>query len=213
MAVREFTARDGQAWRVWEVTAESLKPMTRAEDYLADCYRDGWIVFETLDGREKRRLCPPPYAWDQRTDSDLEALLARAETMRPRGQVRVRGDVLLPADLPPNVPVDVAAEMPRDIDGNLDMRYLGVVRSFSYPGGDTWRVSVVELDPDVPLVLRFSSASHTIDLYRWPSDWIDMTDEQLIALMRDGESQRERRRAAPRPTRRHDDPGPDASAR
>lgn len=212
MAVREFNARDGQAWRVWEVTAESLKPLTRAEDYLADCYRDGWIVFETLDGRQKRRLCPPPYAWDQRSDADLEALLLRSETMLPRGQVRVRDDVLLPADLPPNVPADVAAEMPRDIDGNLEMRYLGVVRSFAYPGGDVWRASVVELDPDMPLVLRFSSESHSIDLTSWPADWIDMTDAQLVALMREGQSMSERRRATP-PRRRHDDHGPDARAR
>lgn len=212
MAVREFTARDGQAWRVWEVTAESLEPLTRAEDYLADCYRDGWIVFETLDGRQKRRLCPPPYAWHQRSDGDLEALLLRSETLRPRGAVRVRDDTLLPADLPPNVPADVAAEMPRDIEGNLDMRYLGVVRSFTYPGGDVWRVSVVELDPDMPLVLRFSSESHSIDLTSWPADWIDMTDAQLVALMRDGQSMSERRRPAP-PRRRHDDHGPDAGAR
>jgi hypothetical protein len=213
MAVREFTARDGQAWRVWEVTAESLKPLTRAEDYLAECYRDGWIVFETFDGREKRRLCPPPYAWDQRSDADLEALMLRAETMRPRGQVRVRGDVLLPADLPPNVPADIAAEMPRDIDGNLDMRYLGVVRSIAYPGGEVWRASIVEIDPDMPLVLRFSSADHSIDLTRWPADWIDMTDAQLIALMREGSSTRDRRKGAPPPMRRHDDHGPESSAR
>jgi hypothetical protein len=212
MAVREFTARDGQAWRVWEVTAESLEPLTRAEDYLADCYRDGWIVFETLDGREKRRLYPPPYAWAQRSESDLEALLMRAERMRPVGQLRVRDNMLLPADLPPNVPPDIAAEMPRDMDGSLDMRYLGVVRSFRHPGGETWRASVVDLDPDMPLVLRFSSATHSIDLTSWPPDWIDMTSEQLVALMRLGQSTRDRRRASP-PARPRDEPGPDANAR
>jgi hypothetical protein len=169
-------------------------------------------VFETLDGRQKRRLCPPPYAWAQRSEQDLEALLMRAETLLPRGQVRVRDDVLLPADLPPNVPMDIADAMPRDFDGGLDMRYLGVVRSFRFPGGEIWRASVVELDPDMPLILRFSSATHSIDLTSWPPDWIDLTDEQLVALLREGASTRDRRRDPP-PARRHDDPRPDADAR
>ena len=212
MAVREFTARDGRAWRVWDVTAASLEPLTRAEDYLADCYRDGWVVFETLDGSEKRRLCPPPYAWDQRTDSDLEALLMRADTLRPKKQIRVRDDQLLPADLPPSVSRAVADAMPRDIEGNLDMRYLGVTRSFDYPGGETWRVAIIDVDPDEPLVLRFSSATHTIDLTDWPADWIDLTDEQLVALLRDAGSAHDRR-GRNTPSRRHDDQGPDASAR
>ena len=212
MAVREFTSRDGRAWRVWDVTAASLEPLTRAEDYLADCYRDGWVVFETLDGREKRRLCPPPYAWDQRSDADLEALLMRADTLRPKGEVRVRDDILFPADLPPNVPKAVADAMPRDVEGNLDMRYLGVVRTFDYPGGDTWRVAVVDVDPDQPLVLRFASSTHTIDLSDWPADWIDLTDDRLVALLRDAGSARDRRRHDV-PLRRYDDPGPDAGAR
>jgi hypothetical protein len=212
MAVREFTARDGREWRVWDVTAASLEPLTRAEDYLADCYRDGWVVFETLDGTEKRRLCPPPYAWDKRSDIDLEALLLRADTLRPKGEVRVRGDVLFPADLPPNVPKAVADAMPRDVDGNLDMHYLGVVRTFGYPGGETWRVAVVDVDPDLPLVLRFASSSHTIDLSDWPADWMDMTDDGLVALLRAAGSAHDRRRND-LPRRCHDDPGPDANAR
>lgn len=211
MAVREFTARDGRAWRAWDVTAASLEPLTRAEDYLADCYRDGWVVFETLDGSEKRRLCPPPYAWEQRSDIDLESLLGRADTLRPKGQIRVRDDLVLPADLPPSVPKAVADAMPRDVEGNLDMRYLGVVRTFNYPGGESWRVAITDVDPDLPLVMRFASATHTIDLAEWPADWIDLTDEQLIGLLRDAGSARDRRRYDS-PFRRYDDPGPGASA-
>ena len=194
MAVREFTARDGQRWRAWDVTPESVEPQTKAEDYLADCLRDGWVVFETFDGAEKRRLCPPPYAWEHRSDANLEDLLERAEILRPRGQLRVRGDAVIPADLPPTVPPDVVAAIPRDIDGDIDMRYLAVVRSFRYPGGEVWRASVAEDDPDAPLVLRFSSESHTIDLTDWPNDWADLTNAQLVALMQMGRSSHERRR-------------------
>jgi len=212
MAVREFTARDGRRWRAWDVSPESVTPLTRAEDYLADCFRDGWVVFETIDGSEKRRLCPPPYAWDHRSDANLDDLLMRAEVLRPRGQLRVRDDAIFPADLPPNVPLRMVADVPRDLDGDIDMRYLGVVRSFRFPEGEVWRASVVEDNPDAPLVLRFSSESHIIDLTTWPSDWADRTDDQLIALMKQGRSSIERRRRD-RQSNGPDDPQPDAGAR
>lgn len=210
MAVREFTARDGRRWRAWDVSPEAVEPLTRAEDYLADCFRDGWIVFETFDGSDKRRLCPPPYAWEHRSDANLEDLLLRAEILRPRGAVRVRGDAVIPADLPPSVPLDVVADIPRDVDGDIDMRYLGVVRSFRYPGGEVWRASVVDDNPDAPLVLRFSSESHSIDLTDWPNDWADLPSAQLIALMQKGRSSVERRRRerpATDPDDRRTDPG------
>lgn len=212
MAVREFTARDGRRWRAWDVLPDVVEPLTRAEDYLADCYRDGWVVFETIDGGDKRRLCPPPYAWEHRSDAHLEDLLDRAEIFRPRGEVRVRGDDVIPADLPPTVPLDVAGAIPRDLDGDIDMRYLGVIRSFRYPGGEVWRALVVDDDPDAPLVLRFSSETHTIDVTDWPTDWTDMTDEQLVALMQTGRSSVERRRRQ-RPSANPDDRRTDPGAR
>lgn len=205
MAVREFTAGDGRRWRAWDVSPDAVEPLTRAEDYLADCFRDGWVVFETVDGRDKRRLCPPPYAWEHRSDANLEDLLERAEVLRPRGGVRIRGDEVIPADLPPSVPAQVVADIPRDVDGDIDMRYLGVVRSFRYPGGEVWRASVVDDNPDVPLVLRFSSESHSIDLTDWPTDWADMPNAQLVALMQKGRSSVERRRRERPPA----DPGDD----
>lgn len=212
MAVREFTARDGRRWRAWDVSPEAVEPLTRAEDYLADCFRDGWVVFETIDGSDKRRLCPPPYAWEHRSEANLADLLERAEILRPRGELRVRGDSIIPADLPPSVPLEVVANIPRDVDGDIDMRYLGVVRSFRYPEGEVWRASVVEDNPDTPLVLRFSSESHIIDLTSWPGDWPDFTDAQLVALMKRGRSSGERRRRD-RQSNEPDDPRPDSGAR
>lgn len=212
MAVREFVAHDGRGWRAWDVTPESVEPQTKTEDYLAGCLRDGWVVFETTDGSEKRRLCPPPYAWEHRSDANLEELLDRAEILRPRGKVRVRGDAIIRADLPPSVPLDVAANIPRDIEGDIDMRYLSVVRSFRYPGGEVWRASVVDDNPDAPVVLRFSSESHSIDLTDWPNDWADMPNAQLVALMQKGQSSVERRRRA-RPPADPDDHHPDSGGR
>jgi hypothetical protein len=63
MAVREFSDRNGRPWRAWEVRPEAIHPVTRAEDYLTDCYLVGLIVFETPSGDEKRRLCPWPKNW------------------------------------------------------------------------------------------------------------------------------------------------------
>lgn len=210
MAVREFATRDGRAWRVWAVTPESLHPLTRAEDYLAEYYSDGWIVFETLDGKEKRRLYPPPHGWEHRTDSGLESLLARADILRPRALPRVRGDDVLPADLPPSLPKPLADAMPRDGEGNLDTRYLGVVRSFEYPRGQTWKVSITERDPDLLPVLRFVSATQTIDLADWPAEWIDLDSGGLGRLLRGARSQRHVTR---NPSRQREDHGPDANAR
>jgi hypothetical protein len=203
--VREFTDREGRLWRAWEVHPEAIYPLTRAEDYLAGCYRDGWLVFETADGQDKRRLCPPPYAWDQRGEEELAKLVDRAERLRPVGAKRPRGAA--PADLPPSIPPDIAVRMPRDTDGNLELRYLGVVRSFRYPGGQVWRVRVVGHDDDAHApVLRFASDTHSIDLSEWPVEWADLSDDDLAELLRVGESIQERRDSGPK--RRHDDTRP-----
>jgi hypothetical protein len=197
MAVREFTAGDGRRWRAWDVTPETLEALTRAEDYLADCYRDGWVVFETFDGTDKRRLYPPPYGWEHRTDAQLDDLLSRAEILRPRRQVRFRGDTVVPADLPPSVPQRVVDEVPRDVEGDIDMRYLRVVRSFANPVGEVWRATLVERGPGGAPVLRFASESRIVDLASWPKDWVDSSDERLAELLRLAQTAGDSSRSAP----------------
>jgi hypothetical protein len=206
--VREFRDRRGRQWRAWEVTPESIHPQTKAEDYLSECFQGGWLVFETVDGRDKRRLCPPPYGWEERAEVDLERLVERAEILRPVSAKPKHS--ARHVDLPPSTPPDIAASMPRDPNGNLDMRYLGVVRSFLYPGGEVWRASVVaQADSAASPVLRFSSDTHAVDLTEWPPDWVDLNDYQLVKLLRSGESPQERRREETR-RRRHDDHESDA---
>ena len=184
MPVREFIDSRGRQWRAWDITPESVEPQTKAEDYLADCYRGGWIVFETAGGDEKRRLCPIPFAWHERPDPQLERMLDAAEVIRPRRTARrANVDVILPADLPPNVPPSVAAEVPRDASGDLDMSYLGVVRTFPFPRGHLWSASVVRQDSG-PAVLRFMCGTRTFDLIEWPADWVDYDDSRLAELLR-----------------------------
>jgi hypothetical protein len=192
---------------MWEITPESVYPQTRVEDYLADCYRAGWVVFETLDGSEKRRLCPPPYAWQDHGERDLEAWLERAEIVLPRGIMR-EGPAPVPADLPPTVPPHLAAQVPRHATGDIDTSYLGVVRSFQYPGGGVWTVGVVrQPEGGEKVVLRFVSGVRAIHLAAWPKEWIDLSDASLVELLRRASS-RERTWTEGMPRRRYDDPRP-----
>lgn len=192
MPVRELTDSRGVEWRIWEVTPESIHPQTKAEDHLADCYREGWVVFETVSGSEKRRLCPLPRGWHRLDDSALEALLNEAEivlTPRQARQSSVR---------PP------AADVPVDRPGAVDLSALGVVRSFLYPGGRVWAVGVVRRDEGAP-VLRFASGRRTIDLHDWPAEWADLDDTELVELLR-GATPRQRHEQTPdTPRRRYDD--------
>lgn len=172
MAVREFTDAAGRKWRAWDIKPESIHPITRAEDYLAD-YLTGWIVFETPEGDQKRRLCPWPPDWMTRTDEALRELLAAAEVVpvyRPGSRTREPGR-------------ETSESLLRSPDVN-------VVRTFRYPGGRFWSVCLV-LFPEEggPPVLRFSAGMRFIDLGSWPRNWATLSDDALVDLLR---------RAAPR---------------
>lgn len=156
MPVREFVDSTGVEWRAWEVTPDAIYPPTRGEDYLADCYQLGWVVLETKTGDRRVRLCPIPRDWQRLSDESLEALLPQAE--------------VLPA---------------RTSSGGGSIADLAVVRSFRYPGGRVWTVSLTP-HPTAPgtRVLRFSGGGRTVDVGDWPSDWSDLPDEQLAELLR-----------------------------
>lgn len=83
MALREFDGPGGHRWKAWDVTAAQIHPKTRAEDYMRD-FADGWIVFERIDGEEKRRLSHYPPDWETRSDDDVAALCERAEVVTKR---------------------------------------------------------------------------------------------------------------------------------
>jgi hypothetical protein len=197
LAVREFTDSKGIAWRAWDVTPESIHPITKAEDYLADCYREGWIVFETVEGKDKRRLCPPPVGWSDFSASELEALVDASERVDPRqmqkpAHRRSGGDVL--QDEPVlRTPSVEPRTVRRDLAGLPTFDALGVARAFEYPKGRRWVVCIYEHimgDGYARPVLRFTTGARTADLDSFPDDWADVEDEDLIDLLRT---------AAPRP--------------
>jgi hypothetical protein len=173
MPVREFSDANGKRWRAWDIKPETIHPITRAEDYLAD-YLTGWIVFETEDGDEKRRLCPWPGDWVHRSEAQLCELLALAE--------------LVPVYRPGARGREPAQQTSESLLRSPDVN---VVRTFRYPGGRYWSVCLVIFpDEGGPPVLRFSAGARWIDVKSWPKEWATLSDDVLIDMLRN---------AAPRP--------------
>jgi hypothetical protein len=198
MAVREFTDSTGREWRAWDVTPDELSPRTKDEDYLAQLYYTGWVVFETKSGDDKRRLYPIPKSWSELPEPELEVLLQKAEIV-PQRKLRVEktatGEAASKAI---NKAVDFserAIEDParvKDIarEETPDVTDLSVLRTFRYPGGRIWAVCVLQHpEGGSAPTLRFTAGARNIDLRDWPKDWADYSDQDLVALLR---------RAAPR---------------
>ncbi len=108
MGLRTFVAPDGDEWRVWKViptrTLEDVRdwerrgqdvlaydgPERRAEDrrgqagvpFVTPALAKGWLCFESPNG--KRRLAPPPAAWEDVGEAELTDLWAQAEVVPPR---------------------------------------------------------------------------------------------------------------------------------
>jgi hypothetical protein len=179
MAVREFRDESGQRWMAWDIKPEEIHPVTKAEDYLADCFVTGWIVFETVTGSEKRRLCPWPMRWTDESEAGLRRLLARAEVVPPsklRAAREHAGDSLSAGEV---------KELAEHAD-EPDVTDLEVVRTFRYPGGRFWTVCVITHPEDGgPPVLRFAAGARFIDLKRWPKAWADLPDDRLAEMLRE----------------------------
>ena len=187
MAMRSFVDGAGKQWLAWDIRPEESHPITRFEDYLQG-YLDGWLVFETPDGQERRRLHPIPRGWAESSDASLQQLLEQAEATR----------------------TPVTARNITEAQAAREVRPRSVIRSFLYPGGRLWTVAEVPVQYRDPsgeelgrerVVLRFAAGRRTLDLLAWPADWTEYSDEQLADLLC---------RAFPRRTTIRD---PDAPAR
>lgn len=207
MPARDFKDGEGREWRVWDVQPDDLNPRTKDEDYLAQLYYTGWMVFESKTGEDRRRLYPIPKGWHELPEPELEVLLRKAEIVPPRKlhtAKRAVGDAAMKA-------MDAAAdfaekavdspEQVRDVprDETPDVTDLSVVRTFRYPTGRYWTVCVIpHPEGGGPPVLQFTAGVRHIDLENWPKDWPDYPDEELVNLLR---------QAAPRPKTEASPPG------
>ena len=75
-SIREFTDRDGRAWRVWAVTPTRSRGSKR-ESNLGE-FQQGWLAFETLDENLRKRLPHYPPDWRSMSDEKLQDLLGLA---------------------------------------------------------------------------------------------------------------------------------------
>ena len=192
MPVREFRDQAGKHWRVWNIAPDSVDAQARADAYLADCFELGWIVFETVDGSEKRRLCPYPTGWEERPESGLRELLATADPVSPSRHAVERAVSLQSPPPPTNRPA-LAPSAPRAVPTTGNEQAVGpsvvsdlrALRSFRYPGGRLWSVrTVANTEDGGGPALRFSAGSRHIDLRDWPVDWADYSDQRLVDLLR-----------------------------
>jgi len=212
MAVREFTDSAGREWRAWDVAPDELSPRTKDEDYLAQLYHTGWIVFETRKGDDKRRLYPVPKGWAELPDAELAVLLEKAEVVpqrKLRTEKNARGQAAAAEVQRAHDFSQQAIEEPEQAtkfasDETPDVTDLSVSRTFRYPGGRIWVVSVIDEGPGA--VLRFSAGAREIDLKDWPKDWVDYADDQLVQLLRKASPRKPGSKPPPNgPRRRWDD--------
>lgn len=81
-ALREFTDRDGKAWRVWSVTPSPSR-VSKRESSLGE-FEHGWLAFETLDGNARKRLPNYPANWLSMSEAKLQELLGLALEAKTR---------------------------------------------------------------------------------------------------------------------------------
>lgn len=193
MPTREFKDLLGKEWRVWDVRPDDLNPRTKDEDYLAQLYYTGWMVFETKAGDDKRRLYPIPRGWQELPDAELEVLLQKAEIVPPRklqSEKRAMGDAAVKAMDEAAEFAEKAVEAPDQVrhiprEETPDVTDLSVLRTFRYPGGRIWAVCVIQHpEGGGPAVLQFTAGARRINIENWPKDWADYPDEELVNLLR-----------------------------
>lgn len=187
MPVREFTDSEGIEWRVWDVTADQLHPVTRLEDLLE--LASGWLAFESET--EKRRLPAPfPPDWATMPLPELEELCRRAPPVRRRARSSLE---------------QIAESATAAVD---EQRRASDEHRFLSPRGREWTVRLHEcLDRagKPRMVLRFTADDVVVDAEEWPADWRRCTREEYALLLLDANPPRRTGRTGPQ-RRRTDRP-------
>jgi len=114
MAYREFTDDGGTTWRAWDTypgSAANVRPG----------FEGGWVGFECE--AERRRLAPVPAGWEEASDDELRAMLARAQPNRPTRATppdeAPQAAVPAPADTAPEASTAAAAEPPPPVEDGV----------------------------------------------------------------------------------------------
>jgi hypothetical protein len=177
MALREFIDKHGIVWNVWDITPESMHPVTVREFFLGE-YQEGWLAFESAN--ERRRLSSWPEDWASLSDEELAALCERAKPAPRRSAQETDSGAF--RRLAETGTLGKEQEVRRaESDG------LPLLRTFSGPSGRHWMVTPRDIGSGAgaTTVLRFTSSDgEVLDLDQWPDDWDRYPAAQLVELAR-----------------------------
>lgn len=177
MALREFVDKHGTLWNVWDITPESMHPVTVREFFLGE-YQEGWLAFESAS--ERKRLAAWPENWASLSDGELEALCERAKPAPRRSAQETHSGAFRR--------LAETGTLGREQEAHrTDAEAPALLRTFSGPSGRHWMVTPRALGSDAhaTLVLRFTSSDGVVlDLEQWPDDWDRYTPAQLVELAR-----------------------------
>jgi hypothetical protein len=178
MALREFVDKQGVAWKVWDITPESMHPVTVREFFLGE-YQEGWLAFESPD--ERRRLADWPPNWAELSDEELGRLCDRAKPAPKRSAQETHSGAF--RRLAETGTLGKEEESHREEDAKT----APLLRTFMGPSGRHWMVTPTEIGSgaETTVVLRFTSNDGVIlDLDKWPDDWDRYAAQQLVELAR-----------------------------
>jgi hypothetical protein len=179
MALREFVDRRGVLWKVWDVTPESIHPVTRLE-FVLGAFQEGWLTFESAT--ERRRLPELTAGWMNLSNAGLEELCRRAMPVSSRDDSETQGAAFRRL---------VESEtLEREEHDRRSPPETSVVRNFPGSNGRQWMANVIALGTgaETRKVLRFTANDGSVlDLANWPDDWYRFTTNQLVELARRAE--------------------------
>ena len=196
MALREFIDKRGVKWKAWDISPDSVHPVTRLEFVVGE-FQDGWLAFESA--HERRRVADYPGNWMELPDADLEELCALATPIPPPEIVDRTGEFRRMVE---------SETLAREEHERRSPTETHTVRTFPGPGSREWMVTVLTLGtlPGSKKVLRFTANDGTVrDLTEWPDDWHRLTDEQLLAMAKRADQSGQDRET---PARRRQDRSP-----
>jgi hypothetical protein len=177
MALREFVDKRGVEWKVWDITPESMHPVTVREFFLGE-YQEGWLAFECAD--ERRRLAHWPKNWAELSDETLGELCDRAKPAPRRSSQETHSGAF--RRLAETGTLGKEEELLRTEGAPTPL-----LRTFMGPSGRHWMVTPTEIGSgaETTVVLRFTSNDGVVlDLDQWPDDWERFPAQQLVDLAR-----------------------------
>jgi hypothetical protein len=176
VSLREFVDKHGTEWKVWDITPESMHPVTAQEFFLGE-YQEGWLAFESAN--ERRRLSQWPLNWCDLSSDELEQLCEQAKPAPRRSAQETRSGAFR------RFAETGTLGKEEEEASRAEAQAPPLLRTFTGPSGRLWMVTPTELGSGAAttVVLRFSSNDGVLlDLDSWPDDWDRYPPSKLVEL-------------------------------